>query len=225
MVRDPLGAQVATVAASKMNPPETRVALGGVVRSPEDDGISGVKQKGTFEITASARKKVRDSDWDAKTVPMIKTFLREVNKAVAASSPNPVEFSIASGEFNAARLHTIWLKRMKGAKVRIPTKSAKPPAPNKLRAPCITIKALTPTSPRDPVVVYEADDATTYAAEPAEEPSGLTTSERENLKHCALIIVDVQNDFISGTLPVGSDAAGVVAPINAMRKAVPFGLV
>ena len=48
--------------------------------------------------------------------------------------------------------------------------------------------------------------------------------ELEHLKHTALLIVDVQNDFriISGPLKIG-DAKHVVPKINALRAAVPFG--
>jgi len=46
----------------------------------------------------------------------------------------------------------------------------------------------------------------------------------EHLKHTALIIVDVQNDFVTGTLKV-DDAEAIVPKINALRAAVPFGFV
>ena len=47
----------------------------------------------------------------------------------------------------------------------------------------------------------------------------------EYLKHTALIVVDVQNDFISGSLKVGNDPEAVVSAINNLRAQVAFGLV
>ena len=51
------------------------------------------------------------------------------------------------------------------------------------------------------------------------------TDEREVYQNCALVIVDVQNDFTTGSLPVGADAEAVVQPINALRDSVRFGVV
>ena len=51
------------------------------------------------------------------------------------------------------------------------------------------------------------------------------TDEREVHQNCALVIVDVQNDFITGSLPVGADAEAVVLPINALRDSVRFGVI
>lgn len=45
------------------------------------------------------------------------------------------------------------------------------------------------------------------------------------LEHIAFLIVDVQKDFISGSLKVGENAVDIVAPINALRKDIPFGFV
>lgn len=45
------------------------------------------------------------------------------------------------------------------------------------------------------------------------------------LQHVAYIIVDVQNDFVSGSLKVGTDAEAVVGPINQVRQTVNFGMV
>lgn len=45
------------------------------------------------------------------------------------------------------------------------------------------------------------------------------------LTHVAYIIVDVQNDFVSGALKVGTDAEAVVGPINQVRQDIKFGSV
>ena len=57
-----------------------------------------------------------------------------------------------------------------------------------------------------------------------EDTSTMAVDEVEHLQHTAFIIVDVQNDFISGSLMVG-DAETIVPKINALRSTVPFGLV
>lgn len=51
------------------------------------------------------------------------------------------------------------------------------------------------------------------------------TDADDYLKHTALIIVDVQNDFISGSLKVGNDPEAVVSAINDLRAQVAFGYV
>lgn len=45
------------------------------------------------------------------------------------------------------------------------------------------------------------------------------------LKHAALIIVDVQNDFVSGSLKVGETPEAIIEPINRLRDRFDFGLV
>lgn len=45
------------------------------------------------------------------------------------------------------------------------------------------------------------------------------------LGNAAFVIVDVQNDFISGSLAVGTDSEDIIAPINRLRSELAWGMV
>eukprot|EP00040_Diaphanoeca_grandis_P016894 m.87619 g.87619 ORF g.87619 m.87619 type:complete len:279 (+) comp26095_c0_seq2:263-1099(+) len=47
----------------------------------------------------------------------------------------------------------------------------------------------------------------------------------QGLSHVAFIIVDIQNDFVSGSLKVGTDSETIIQPINELRDRIPFGCV